>query len=264
MRNGIIYDMPAKEYHNGPEHSNSGLTVLANSTPAHYDLYRNGLLKKSSPSLDLGTNVHTILLEPERFDQEYIVAPDVRRNTKVWKEFAAEHEGKTLLKQQEYDLLLATKRRVFDSSKAAAWLFTQPGDNEVSVFWVDKSTGLQCRCRPDKLIKFNKKMLIIDLKTCRDASPQGFERSVRTYGYDRNCVFYRRGVEQVTGMKTEFFIVAIETPSMIAAVYQIDSRDQVAAGLEINRLLNTIKICEETGEWPGYSDRIETIKRRVK
>lgn len=261
-RRGLITGLAADIYHQGPEHSNSGLTVLVNNTPAHYDLYRNGLLKKSTPSLSLGTNVHAILLEPERFNEDFAIGPDERRNSKVWKEFAAENEGKELLKQSEYNLLLAVKKRVMDSCRAAKWILDQPGDNEVSVFWVDKATGLPCRCRPDKLFEYRGKQIIIDVKTCRDASPEGFEKSVRNYGYDRNCSFYRRGVEAVTGHKTEYIILAIESTSMIAATYEISAEDQVNASLEIDHLLATIKDCEEFNRWPGYGDEIKTITKR--
>jgi exodeoxyribonuclease VIII len=254
--------MPAEQYHNGPEHSNSGLTVLHDKTPAHYDLYRNGLLKKTTPSLDLGTDVHAVLLEPERFDLEYAVGPDARRNSKEWKEFEAENEGKRLLKQAEYDLLLSVKKRIFSSCRVAQWIMQQPGDTEVSVFWTDEATGLPCRCRPDKLIRYNSKNLIIDIKTCRDASPEGFEKSIRSYGYARNDAFYRRGLIAATGEPAEYLILAIEKPSMIAAVYEIEREDQIEAGIEINTLLATIKECEESGSWPGYSDEIKTIRKR--
>lgn len=261
-RQGIVYNMPAEEYHRGPEHSNSGLSVMHEKTPAHYDLYRNGLLKKSTPSLSLGTNVHAVLLEPDRFDEQYAVGPDARRNSKAWKEFAADNDGKELLKPQEYNLLLQVKKRVVDSCRAAKWILERPGDSEVSVFWKDKVTGLPCRCRPDKLFGFRGKQMIIDVKTCRDASPAGFEKSVRTYGYDRNCAFYRRGVEAVTGRESEYIILAIETTSMIAATYEISAEDQAEASIDIDQLLATIKECEESRHWPGYGDEIKTIIKR--
>lgn len=261
-RKGIIKNLPAVLYHAGPEHSNSGLTVLADNTPAHYDLYRNGMLNKSTPSLSLGTNTHTVLLENDRFHRDYVEGPDARRNSKEWKEFAAEHEDKEILKPAEYNLLMATRNRVFNTCRAIKWMLEQPGDNEVSIFWKDKVTGLPCRIRPDKLFEYNGKQVIVDVKTCRDASPRGFEKSVRTYGYHRNCMFYRRGVEAVTGKKSKYFILAIETPSMIAAAYEINNQDQVDADIEIDRLLQTIRECEDTNRWPGYSDKIETITMR--
>lgn len=261
-RQRIIHNMPAEEYHRGTELSNSSLHILATKTPAHYDLYRNGLLKKITPALELGINVHAILLEPERFAREYIKGPDVRRNSKEWKEFAAEHGSKNILKPDEFNLLQVTRNRVCDSCSAADWLLHQSGETEVSVFWKDKMTGLSCRCRPDKLIPYKDKQLIVDIKTCRDASPEGFEKSIRNYGYTRNCAFYRRGVEAVTGQESEYLILAIETPAMIAAVYEIDHEDQISANIEIDQLLAKIKECEESRRWPGYSDKISTLKMR--
>ena len=58
-------------------------------SPSHFLAYKKRVFV-SSPSMTLGTAVHTLVLEPETFDARYYVMPnDIRRGTNAFKEHQA-------------------------------------------------------------------------------------------------------------------------------------------------------------------------------
>lgn len=261
-RQGSVEGIPIDEYHAGPEVSNSALSVLAAKTPAHYKLYTEGKIKRETKSLSLGQHLHCMVLEPEVFAANYAIGPDVRKNSKIWKEFEAENQGKELLKRSEHDELLETKNALLARCKVSEKLLTAPGKTEVSFFWTDEQTGVDCRARADKLIEHDDYAIIVDLKSTRDASPHGFAKAVNNYGYHRQDQFYTQGVSKVLGKPVMFYFIAIEIGSLIPAVYELDEDDKMAGAQEVSELLHRIKEYRALNHWPGYSDQIQTISRK--
>ena len=69
----LIENMPAREYHNHSAYSNSDLKTILQSSLWHLKY------KKENPSapgkdLVLGSLLHTMILEPEKIDEEYAIA----------------------------------------------------------------------------------------------------------------------------------------------------------------------------------------------
>ena len=57
------------------------------------------------------------------------------------------------------------------------------GRPEVSAFWLDEQTGELCKCRPDWVSPAGDGVILVDGKTCRDASPEGFGRAIWNLSY---------------------------------------------------------------------------------
>ena len=80
-------DIPNAVYHADRSCvSVSGLKQILRS-PAHFQAYLQGLTRKETPSMFMGTAIHARLLEPEVYAAEYVVAPEADKRTKEWKEF---------------------------------------------------------------------------------------------------------------------------------------------------------------------------------
>ena len=78
-----------------PELSSSQIKDVLR-TPAHFYAKHMAVDKKTNaPTLNmlLGTVVHSLLLEPDRFDSEYVVSQKFDRRTKQGKADAAEFEA---------------------------------------------------------------------------------------------------------------------------------------------------------------------------
>ena len=81
---GIVSDLDNELYHKAYGLSCSDLKVMLRS-PAHYHA---SLLfpQKTTPEMLLGSALHTAVLQPELFDEEYMELPKLDRRTKEGKE----------------------------------------------------------------------------------------------------------------------------------------------------------------------------------
>ena len=82
--------MTNAEYHATSAVSKSDLDLIAKS-PAHYTEAKNAP-KEQTASMLLGSVAHKLVLEQDKFEEDFAIAPDVDRRTKAgreqWAEFA--------------------------------------------------------------------------------------------------------------------------------------------------------------------------------
>ncbi len=246
------------QYHRHSAVSKSHLDQVARS-PRHYwcrYLDPNREVPEPTPAMLVGSAVHTRVLEPELFDRDFVVAPDLDRRTKAgkdaWAEFQAAAGRRTLLTPDQAELANQVAKAVREHP-AAALILDQPGTAEQSYFWTDEETGLECKCRPDW--HSADRRLIVDLKTTEYASPENFKRSVHKWRYHVQAAWYLRGLSA-----EQFVFIAVEKqPPYLVAVY-VASAEMVAAGSRVAaRDLTVLAECRQRDEWPGYSDEIIPI-----
>ena len=253
---GIIPGISIEDYHSGPGVSKSQLDQFAKS-PAHY-LASLTTPRKETDAMKIGSLFHTMVLEPEK--SNFVVGPDVNKNTKEWRAFKADAEasGQTIIDQATLDMLNGMVASV-RAHPAANALLSGPGIAEGSCFWHDERSGELCRCRPDK---YRQDLgIIVDLKSTEDASPKEFARSIANYRYHMQSAYYQDGVEMATGdfIKGFVFVACEKKPPYCTAVYQLDMQGVEAGRITYQRLLLDLADCKASGKFPGYSERIETI-----
>jgi hypothetical protein len=252
-------------YHAHSAVSKSHLDLVAKS-PLHYwsrYLDPNRVLQEPTAAMQIGSAVHTHILELDQWDAQYVVAPaGIDRRTKVgkaeWEVFQTAIGTRTVISREDADLVMRIGRSVL-SHPAAAYLLGLPGKAETTHMWVDEATGLQCKCRPDWLLDDGS--MIVDLKTTEDASPRGFQKSIAQWRYHIQASFYLDGLQHATGKRPEQFVfIAVEKkPPYACAVYVADQQ-MIEIGRDTARLdLDKLNLCKAADYWPGYSDCIEQI-----
>ena len=262
------------EYHALDYVSKSHLDEV-NKSPFHYwDKYINPNRVEIEPTKQmlLGSAMHTMVLEPELFEKEYIVesanAPKrptaIQRNAKkpssqtldaiaYWEEFDKKAVGKNLISIDDYERLTIMKQRIFDHP-AASTILSLSGVAEQSYQWQDNQTGEICKSRPD--FHTDDGTLIVDLKTTSDASELGFQKSVHNFRYHVQAGFYLRSIKEAE----QFVFIAVESkPPYLVAVYNA-SPEMIAAGNRVaDKNLATLAQCRKSGKWTGYSEEITTL-----
>jgi exodeoxyribonuclease VIII len=135
------------------------------------------------------------------------------------------------------------------------------GYGEASCFWIDEETGELCKCRPDWTNPAGDGVILVDGKTCRDASPEGFGRAVWNMGYHLQAAWYADGFEKATGQHVHGFVfAAVESDwPHVAMPYMLGDDVLAAARRENRRLLNRYAECKRTGTWPGYGSAVQLI-----
>ena len=254
MNPGYYPNIPAAEYHAGPGVSKSHLDLIAKA-PALL-LWSRSAPYVGSPTMDLGTAFHTLVLEPERFACEYVVAPDVDRRTKdgkaEWADFVAATEtgGLTVIAADDRERLAHMRASLY-AHPVARNLLTADGDVEASIYWTDPETGELCRCRPDKLVPSRR--VILDVKTADDVDR--FDKSLANYRYHVQHAHYTDGVQTELGGEWAFLFIVVST-SLSAGrypvrVFQLDPTAVDAGARERRENLNAYAASRRSDRWPG-------------
>ena len=254
----IRHDLTNAEYHASPAISKSGLDLIRKA-PALYR-WRRSNPTEQTPAMRLGTLTHTVVLESEVFARSVIVRPEgIDRRTSAgklaWAEFEVQAEGKEIITNDEWTKLAAIRDAVRSHPAAAKALAGSPVI-EQSIFW--DADGIACRCRPDAVTE---KGVIVDLKTTRDASPDGFAKSVAQYRYHVQAAFYSDGYRAAFGEAPRGFVfIAVETePPYLVAVYVASETMTSRGRIEYQADLDTFRECLATDTWPGYSSSPLTL-----
>ena len=256
---GIYEGITNEDYHTGAGLSSSDLKRLSQS-PLHYKTSKAGTCEETD-AMRFGTAVHTAILEPERFDDVYVRAPEGSKNSKAVKTAWAELEemGKVPLSSNDFEAIQGMRRAIFDHPLAGRWL--TGGTAELSGYWLqhvhDGSLDMDvlCKCRPDYLKELGSQYVIVDLKTTRSAEARYFTKAAYwDYQYHISAAHYLTGLEALRGVRAQGFIfIAVEkTPPYAVNVFEA-SEEFIRAGEEANReLYSLFASCQASGNWPGY------------
>lgn len=266
----ILTDLPNDDYHARPEFSSSQIKD-ALRTPAHFYARHMAFDKKTNAptaNMLLGTVVHTLVLESDKFDDEYAIAPTFDRRTKAGKaaaeEFAAANAHKTVIS----DGIKNQAQMMADSilRHPVARLIRLPNIiAEASIFYKDTATGLDCRIRPDFHLppcEVFQHGLIVDLKTTDNASYHAFNRTIANFGYHISAAMYNDGFMQLYGTTEPpafIWLIGERDAPYAAIAYQPDFETLQKGDDAKNDALQTIADCLSTGDWYGYPTDILNI-----
>lgn len=205
MEEQIILKMPENEYRATPGYNQSWLKTLLRG-----GLSQANTRVKPNKVMEIGTYAHCAILEPERFGEEYVRALDHDRrsktNKKKWGEFDCVNRGKKVLKPKQYDRIISMQEAAQKHPELGPIL--KKGYPEVSVFWKDPHSGLDCKGRMDWFDP--EAQVIMDLKTVESASLERIPAYFSYMGLQFQAAFYRDGVEVVEGKSFRFIFAFIE------------------------------------------------------
>lgn len=256
---GVIKDLSNKDYHAAEGISKSNLDKIEIS-PAHF-LESQEHEQPQTDAMVFGTLFHTTILEPEKLETEFAIEPKVNKRTNegkaILEQFYNENQDKTIVSQEQMQLAQILKQNIM-AHPIANKLLSGNGENEQSMFWVDKETGVLCKIRPDRI----KNNIIIDLKTTTCAKPGVFDKKAFEYGYHKQAYLYKEGYEQVLGKKPDGFVfIAIEKePPFAVCVFEASEEFTKIGELEAKANLKTYKQCVETNTWNGYENIIHSLE----
>lgn len=242
----IYTDWSNEEYHDHPAISSTDVKMVASKTLHHW----RGHVRVDKPAFDLGTAVHAMLLEPEL--DLVVRGPDSRRG-KDWTETVAKNEGKTVLPSGEYDEAKKMADSVMRHKIAGNMLNAPDLLCEASFICIEPDIAISVKCRPDGLLRGSG--VVFDIKTCQDASPRGFEKDLRNYGYDLQAAFYMH-VLRLEGIHCPgfYFICVEKTAPYAVAIHTLSPEYLKHAHHRMMATLAQIAEAERTEEfttgWP--------------
>lgn len=257
----ISLGVPAVAYHASEGVSNSMLSAMAESPFHCWSKYIDPQRPANTPTAAMaaGTLLHTLVLEPALMGDTYAVMPEgLDGRTKDGKAWREAHADRIVISSDQMALALSQRDALMANAVIADMLAGCAA--EATVTWVDRQTCLPCRARPDAMKREGRAVRVLDLKTTADASPDGFSRSVATYGYHRQRAHYTAGIES-HGLKVEAFVFAVvsSTWPIVAMAYVLDEETEAQGEEEVAELLDLFKQCQTSGVWPTYGEGLHLI-----
>lgn len=194
-----------------------------------------------SSSMSFGTLCHCMLLEPEQFQERYAVYRGGKtRASADYKEFAADHEGKEIIKPDEYD---AADHLLHDLKNAKA---LQSAEKEFEVFGKINGVDIKAKLDAVSISEDKKTATIFDLKTGHEVIKR-WEYSVNDYGYHLQQYHYRLCLAQLLGVTIDsirFIFLLAERSSGYVQVVELDEfTEQVAAHQHAQAIEKYKKMC---------------------
>jgi hypothetical protein len=268
---GIYPNVPDGEYRSWRAVSASMLKQLVNADgtpkpPAYLRAWLDGKRNFKSKATAFGTNYHAFVLQPERFEAEYVVAPRVRRDVRseayaALLERAGGDESRIVFEDELIEMRQAVESLRAESRQRK--LVAHPGDAEVAVVWDDEDTGMRCKARIDKLLP-SPHDFALDLKTTADCNIREFSSDIAHYGYDLQAAHYTDGLRE-RGRECRYLIVAQEKEyPYLSRLFDLTDPRVSPCAVEVGRdksklAMRVLAGCIESGEWPGYGAEVTPV-----
>ena len=243
-------EMTEEEYRKAKGINKSTLWEIRKS-PAHYQWCLKHP-QHDTQALRMGRAVHSAILTPKPFKMDFAELPGWDIRTKAGKEareqfMAALPDGVTPLSRDELQTVYEI-RKAFKASKEAKELIKR-SRREKPLFWTDTETGLPCKCRVDSVTS----SAAVDIKTTTDGSARAFQRDAIKYGYHVQAAHYLSGIEAVLGWRPDWYFIVIEKTEPFAVhIFKATPGFLEFGAYERGRLMDRVKSCTDSGEWPGY------------
>lgn len=218
LPNLLTYDESFASYLTDTQHLNSGACGEVFKSPRHYaySLLNKIELEEEPGYFRFGRAVHAAVLEPKRFRELYVVAPEFSGPTKEGKmstrSAAAQKEKEKwyadvdpeaiILKADEMDMLCEMLDCILEHKIVGN--FFKNGKAEVTGRFTHPEFGFRCKIRPDYLtIMPDGRYYFFDLKTTRSAEPGLFDKESARLVYDLKMAFYWDGLTTIFGREPE-------------------------------------------------------------
>ncbi len=182
---------------------------------------------ETTAELRFGKLFHLAILEPDLFRETIAIWDESQGSTKTkaYQEFVS-RLAPNVLAITTLELMHLEEMKIALMNNREAWALIHEGVTlkENTFHWDEAVFGRRCRAKMD-CVNLTKG-IIVDLKTTKDASPEGFGKAIEDYKYHMQAAFYldaARTCLDDNGTKDwNFVCVAIEkNPPYLNAIYSL-------------------------------------------
>lgn len=190
----------------------SALKAFAKS-PASFMNYKLRTVEETD-AMVFGSMFHCAVLEPDEFESRYAcIREKIDKRTKIgkaaWAEFVDANQGKKVVRKDDYDKALAMADKLY-KNRASRYVLDSIFETERFVEWEYK--GYKLKGAIDGIGS-----LVMDLKTCADASIDKFQRDIYNLMYYVQAPMYLNAI----GQDLPYYIVAVDK-SLEVSVHLLD------------------------------------------
>ena len=223
---------------------------------------------ETTDAMELGTALHTAILEPESFHGKYVRGAAgnlTRKGPKDENEqIKFDNPGKTLIRDKEWPKLMAQRASVLNHPRAAEVLSSE-GYTELAYVWRDPMTDVLCKARVDKLGSTRDGWpVVLDAKGFGERGGRLTDQAIESVIFDRQyhiqAAHYTNGLNVLAPSQRRFVFLFIEKSAPFACrMVEIDAAALELGQRQLARWLKRLKHCEETEHWPGWGTDFDAL-----
>ena len=260
-----VYDLIDEQYHSDPcpqpSLSASIAKIVVGQSPLHAKLRHPRLVdqpeQKHSDAMDMGSVLHALIFQPDRFDSLIEVVAEDSWRTKVAKTArdTARSEGRTPILAGKFAEFQEIAKGVTGAKKTP---FPSDGMAERTFVW--KWGAVWCRAKIDWISADRRR--IRDLKTTAQlpGDPDNLRGRVFDLGWPIQAAMYRRAVRECLGVEADMEFVALETkPPFDFHIVRMGADVDFLGEKQLMMAVDQWEAGVVHGKWPGYSHRPFTV-----
>ena len=241
FKEGLYEDIPYEQYDSIPAYRSHDLTSVIKCPYT----WKNKKGLTPSPALLEGRVQHTVFLEHHKFDEEFVIQPNIDRRTKVGKaeyeDFLATVGNRTPITQDLYDLCMERRELVKE--------YIPKEDHKVECTLMFTYHGHPFKCRMDWYDNVD----VWDLKTCRDASFRGFKQAINSFNYHMQAALYVDACRSLDLPAGKFnFLAQEKTHPYPYVVYTLSDEAMEYARAKNQQALSLLLKCKEEDKFVPY------------
>lgn len=261
-KTGIYTDLSIEDYHQKVKAISASALKMIRKSELSYVHYKNSKDDERKSHFDYGNAFELAIMDEANgtndFENKVAIAntdqwtaealadnPNLKNPaaSKVYKALKAQWEeanaDKYQLNLRGSESLETIKASIHQlKQNETIWKLLCGTSYQVSAIWKDEETGLMLKTRPD-VAKINKNV-ILDIKTCRDASPHGFARQAAQLDYPIQAVMQIDGMIKSGAMESvdRYYYLAVEKEAPFNfALYHLTPEDIEAVMPEYRALI---------------------------
>ena len=206
-----------------------------------------------STAMDLGSFVHSLILEPEKTDDEFVVWETPKRGAE-WMQFSAQHKSKTIISAAQ-NTLGRTLAKAAMKHKAAQQLLK---GGEAEATFCTQLFGTNIKVRADYLnVQSN---YILDVKTTSKPLTKDYlMSSIASLHYDLSAALYVDAFKKINNVESlDFYFIFVNTKdSLDVEVFKASNMLISNGRKKYKKALKILNKCLKSGIWK--SETVEEI-----
>ena len=231
-------------------------------SPKHYIHYIQDKFVQTD-QMRIGSAIDCKLLEPDNFDEKFMIAnkPDLRNksNKEKWQLvlIEANETKKTIITTDQMVIVKSAVNSVMDHVDTRI-LIEKKTKVQVPLKWIDKVGNLPIRGFVDFETKAWNTDIVVDLKTTNNADPEEFVKQAVKMYYHTQMATYLRGYERTQFRFPEFIFLCVETTEPFnVSINYCDSNFKKIAKDELLGTLKAFRYCIDNEKFDtGYEFRL--------
>lgn len=227
-------------------------------SPKHYIHYLTEP-RAHSAAFTLGSAIDCLLLEPDKFEDRFIVTTMYKGTGSVSlnKELKAqaEAEGKQILSPDDEALARQCIKSVLEHGMASELIQNRNAVQKKLTFRYKGLPFVGYQDFASQLVRGEIiKKIVVDLKSAQSADPKDFMRDVAKWGYPLQAATYLNYYKRKYFQFPDFYWLVVEKNKPFGvSVIRMDDKDKTNAMNEFDLLVKSFKYCMKNDLWHmGY------------